>query len=66
MICHQVKVIAGAHAPKRETAFSVWDFRYYRSRVDTGLAQEQSQGVMLHTERYNYLHYTGLPAQLFD
>jgi arylsulfatase A-like enzyme len=50
----------------RDAVFGDWDFRFYRSSKELGLAPEKCRAWMVRDDRYKYVHFNGLPDMLFD
>jgi arylsulfatase A-like enzyme len=50
----------------REAAFSELDYAIYGAARELGLKPHQARMVMARSDRYRYIHYDGLPPQLFD
>lgn len=50
----------------REAVFSELDYGYKGARRRVGRPPGEARGWMVRTHRWKYLHWEGLPAQLFD
>ena len=59
-------LLQGQVGSVREAAFSELDYAIYGAARELGLRPHQARMVMARSERYKYIHYDGLPPQLFD
>ena len=59
-------LLQGQVGSVREAAFSELDYAIYGAARELGLQPHQARMVMARSERYKYIHYDGLPPQLFD
>jgi len=59
-------LLQGQAAAVREAAFAELDYAIYGAARELGLKPHQARMVMARSDRYKYIHYDGLPPQLFD
>jgi arylsulfatase A-like enzyme len=59
-------LLEGRETGVREVAVSELDYAIYGAARELGLAPHQARMVMARSDRFKYIHYDGLPPQLFD
>jgi arylsulfatase A-like enzyme len=59
-------LLDGAKSAVREVAISELDYAIYGAARQLKLQPRQARMVMARSERFKYIHYDGLPPQLFD
>ena len=59
-------LIDGKETSVREVAISELDYAIYGAARRLNLQPRQARMVMARSDRYKYIHYDGLPPQLFD
>lgn len=59
-------LLDGQASSVREVAISELDYAIYGAARELKLAPRQARMVMARSERFKYVHYDGLPPQLFN
>ena len=59
-------LLEGKKTDVREVAISELDYAIYGAARRLNLQPRQARMVMARSDRYKYIHYDGLPPQLFD
>jgi len=59
-------ILDGAKTSVREVAISELDYAIYGAARQLKLQPRQARMVMARSDRFKYIHYDGLPPQLFD